>query len=139
MAERENFMPFTPEELIEQEGPYMGCISDVDLALKAAQAEDEIRSQKIRNEFGYFFNAIIWKIGREDYILYRSNEKTGKVMEDEVRRRASIALKDENVSDKAKRIAISEAGVIFTSRHSEMVHNRIEEERQRIKNKYNIY
>lgn len=118
-----------PEDLVDQDGPYMGCISDVDLAWEAALAEDKIRSQKIRNEVDYFFYAIINGFGKKKrHLQERGNQKAEEVMEEEVRRRATDALEHENISEKGKKAVICDAVSSFTKEHKSKTERRINRE-----------
>lgn len=126
MAERENSMPFMPEELVDQDYPNMGRISDVDLALKGAQAEDKIRSQKIRNEVDYFLSIIIDGLGRrEKHLQERGNQKAEEAMEEEVWRRATNSLEYENISEEGKRAIAYDAVSSFTKEHENKTQRRI--------------
>lgn len=128
---------YLPEELVEQEGPNKGNISDPELARVGAEVEDKVRSQKIKNEIDYqlfkkpgiddygFYEGFL---DREDQKIQRSAPKAEKSMQEEVERRAKSALKDENISHSAKAKTVQNAGKAFVQEHQRKSEERVKEQ-----------
>ena len=134
MKENENYKP---EELIEQEGPNKGNISDPELARVGAEVENKVRSQKVINEIDYRLNkkqrlgdygTKLGYIDREEQKLKRSEPKAEEAMKKEVRRRAYKAVKDEKISHAAKSQTIDNAEDAFIKEHESKTDERIEKQ-----------
>jgi hypothetical protein len=128
---------YKPEELVEQEGPNKGNISDVELARVGAEVEDKVRSQEVINEIDYQINKKqrlgeygdkLGYIDREEQKLDRSNPKAENAMKKEVRRRAYEALKEENISHGAKSETMDNAEDAFVKESREKTKQRLKEQ-----------
>ncbi len=105
--------------LVEQDGPNMGRISDVDLAWAGALVEDMMRSLNLPSK--------------------TVNENVEREMQKVVAIRADDFLKNENISDEAKDIIIAIATSNFLEEHRDKTEERIDKEVSQTKGKRYVW